>query len=98
MIFGCLSLSFLEKTQIVRSEDDIIVTVNEFRADVISGGAWKGNDYVWDADSSNANHGFAFRITFSLSGTYDFEAGGIVITVPKSILLDKEGQSIGGPL
>ena len=88
---GCLSLSFLDSVKTVKA-DNIIVEINSFVAEPQSGGRWNGNDYVWTADTSSAGHTFSFRLNFSLSGTYDFEPETVIITVPKSILRDKDGQ------
>ena len=72
--------------------DDNFVEINKFSAQVRSGGEWVGEDYVWTADHSNANHSYIFRLTYDISGTYEFDPGSIVMTIPKSILVDREGK------
>ncbi|MBQ9814689.1 MAG: BspA family leucine-rich repeat surface protein [Lachnospiraceae bacterium] len=49
-------------------------------------------DYVWNADNSYPDHRFTFRVTYSISGKFDYEPEGIEILVPASILIDRNGN------
>ncbi len=70
------------------------IEINTLRASLRLGAELKENgDYVWTADNSAADHTFKYRFSYSLSGTYEYEPGGIEFRVPKSILLNRDGQS-----
>lgn len=48
--------------------------------------------YVWNASSTYPNHRFVYRINFALSGIGDIAPGDIQITIPKTILKDRNGN------
>jgi hypothetical protein len=76
------------------AEDTYYVTIGSFNVSARSGGKWNDDgDYVWKADTSEAGHPFVFRISYNISGTFDFQPGDIIITIPKSTLLDREGNA-----
>lgn len=53
--------------------------------------------YVWNVPMTEngyaSGHNFSIRINFALSGAYTTPAGAVKITVPKSILKDRNGNS-----
>lgn len=57
-------------------------------------GASKQDDgkYVWSPTRPYANHQFVYRINFALSGIGDIAPGDIQITIPKTILKDRNGN------
>ena len=57
-------------------------------------GASKQDDgkYVWNASTTYPNHRFVYRINFALSGIGDIAPGDIQITIPKTILKDRNGN------
>ena len=60
-----------------------------------------GTDYVWNADDPYADHRFTLRVTYSISGSFDYQVedpengvkSGIEILIPMSILVDRDGHS-----
>ncbi|MBQ8935029.1 MAG: hypothetical protein IJ049_01310, partial [Oscillospiraceae bacterium] len=79
----------------LRSADngsDTDITIDTFRATLRSGATLNGSgDYVWTATNNYADHAFVFRVTYSLSGTYEYQPEEIQIRIPKSILLNRKG-------
>ena len=76
------------------NESDSDISIDTFRATLRSGATKNENgDYVWTATNNYADHAFIFRVTYSLSGTYEYQAGEIEIRIPKSILLNRNGKS-----
>lgn len=74
-------------------------TLDEFTASIYDGAsriknASGGTDYVWDApvDTTEKNHGFIYRITFSLSGESFYKPGEVQMTLPKRMLKDRSGK------
>lgn len=74
-------------------------TLDEFTASISDGAstiknASGGTDYVWDVpiDTTEKNHGFIYRITFSLSGESFYKPGEVQITMPKRMLKDRNGK------
>ncbi len=48
--------------------------------------------YVWKATNSAADHRYTFRINYAVSGTFEFAPGTVRITIPKSILRNRNGK------
>ena len=72
---------------------DSDISIDTFRATLRSGATKNDSgDYVWRATNSYADHAFIFRVTYSLSGTYEYQPGEIEIRIPKSILLNRKGE------
>ena len=72
---------------------DSDISIDTFRATLRSGATKNDSgDYVWTATNSYADHAFIFRVTYSLSGTYEYQPGEIEIRIPKSILLNRKGE------
>ena len=72
---------------------DSDISIDTFRATLRSGATKnEKGDYVWRATNSYADHAFIFRVTYSLSGTYEYQPGEIEIRIPKSILLNRKGE------
>ena len=73
---------------------DSDISIDTFRATLRSGATKNDSgDYVWTATNSYADHAFIFRVTYSLSGTYEYQPNAIEIRIPKSILLNRNGKS-----
>ena len=71
--------------------------VHDFDAKVFYGGTEQDGRYVWTARSHAAGHRFSYRVSFGLGDeeTGDdmvFAPGTVKITVPKTILVDREGK------
>lgn len=49
--------------------------------------------YVWTAENANSGHRFTFNINYTTKGTYDLEQGKLCITIPKSILCNRDGEA-----
>lgn len=58
-------------------------------------GAEKDTDgtCVWNASDYNSGHRFSYRINFALSGAETAAAGSVKLTIPKSILTDRDGNA-----
>lgn len=57
-------------------------------------GAAKDTDgYVWNASDYYSNHRFSYRISFALSGVDTAVAKSVKLTIPKSILTDRDGNT-----
>lgn len=85
--------SLMSSATIVHAEDttnkSIIPT---FTATLSSGATLKDNNYVWNITDHPDTHKFIYRIDYTLSSTTDIPAGGVKITIPKSILKDRDGN------
>lgn len=85
--------SLMSSATIVHAEDttnkSIIPT---FTATLSSGATLKDNKYVWNITDHPDTHKFIYRINYELSSTTDIPAGGVKITIPKSILKDRDGN------
>jgi len=67
--------------------------INSFIAQFVSGAKENDNgDYVWTPGTSAAGHEFVYRVNFAISGDFEIPAGCIKITVPKSILKNRDGE------
>ena len=74
--------------------DDNIVSIDTFNTQYVSGGQMMlGGKYTWTPSSSHAGHWFVFRVNYAASTRGDVPAETIKITIPKSILNDKQGQN-----
>lgn len=58
-------------------------------------GAEKDTDgvYVWNASGCSSGHRISYKISFSLSGADTAAAGSVKLTIPKSILTDRDGNA-----
>lgn len=58
-------------------------------------GATQNTDgtYTWTPSSPTKGHRFAYRISYSISGVDVAKAGQIKMTIPKSIIVDRNGKS-----
>lgn len=75
---------------LLEESNDSIVT---FNASLRYGAELNDNgDYVWTADTAEAGHGFVYRVTYATSGVGFYEPGQVQITIPKSILKNREGN------
>ncbi|WP_407723912.1 BspA family leucine-rich repeat surface protein [Ruminococcus sp. JL13D9] len=69
------------------------IELNDFRAVVRSGAVLNSDgDYVWTAENSDSGHSFTYRIFYAFSGVGEYAEDQIHITIPKSILRDRDGN------
>ncbi|MBQ1475002.1 MAG: hypothetical protein IIZ32_06835, partial [Ruminococcus sp.] len=69
------------------------IEINDMRAVLRSGAVLNSNgDYVWTAKNSNSGHSFTYRIFYAFSGVGEYAEDQIHITIPKSILRDRDGN------
>ena len=77
-------------------DGDVNLEVDKFGVDFSRGATETQNgtatDYVWTANESDPDHRFTFRVTYSISGAFDYDPEGIEILIPTSILVDRNGQ------
>ncbi|MDD6711888.1 MAG: BspA family leucine-rich repeat surface protein [Sharpea porci] len=68
-------------------------TISTFNVQMVSGAKKDDQDrYVWTPKQSYDKQRFTFRINYALSGTHDLAPEGFKITIPKSILKNREGH------
>lgn len=68
-------------------------TISTFNVQMVSGAKKDDQDrYVWTPKQSYDKQRFTFRINYALSGTRDLAPEGFKITIPKSILKNREGH------
>ena len=79
-------------TDIKAFASDDVLQIRSFTAALRSGAQMKDGDWVWEADTQEADHRFTFRITYSLSGTFEYGPGDIEIRVPDKLLRDRDGN------
>ena len=71
---------------------DTSMEVDVFGVEFVSGAVENDNgDYVWTAENSYPQHRFTLSVTYSISGEFDYDVGGIQIKIPASILVDRNG-------
>ena len=69
------------------------VTVSKFDMEITDGYTrTEDGGYVWEANTPAEGHMFVFNILFQTSGNGYIEPGAVKITIPKSILRDKDGN------
>ncbi len=69
------------------------IEINDMRAVLRSGAVLNSNgDYVWTAENSDSGHSFTYRIFYAFSGVGEYAEDQIHITIPKSILRDRDGN------
>lgn len=58
-------------------------------------GATKNDDgsYTWTPSSPDKGHRFAYRISYSISGVDQANPGQIKMTIPKSLIVDRDGKT-----
>lgn len=85
--------SLMSSATIVHAEDTTNKSIiPKFTATLSSGATLKDNKYVWNITDHPDTHKFIYRIDYTLSSTADIPAGGVKITIPKSILKDRNGN------
>lgn len=67
--------------------------IESFTGTLVRGATLKDGKYVWTPSSDADEHRFVFRVDYSMSGVKELEPGAIRITVPKSILRDRNGNA-----
>ena len=69
------------------------IEINDMRAVLRSGAVLNSDgDYVWTAENSDSGHSFTYRIFYAFSGVGEYAEDQIHITIPKSILRDRDGK------
>ena len=69
------------------------IEINDMRAVLRSGAVLNSDgDYVWTAENSDSGHSFTYRIFYAFSGVGEYAEDQIHITIPKSILRDRDGN------
>ena len=69
-----------------------IQTIEKLTLQLISGATNTDDGYVWTAGNSNSDHRFTYRVNYAISGQQSLPEGSFVITLPKSILKDRDGN------
>ena len=69
-----------------------VVSIDSFFAQLISGATQDGDRYIWTPGASPAGHKYTFRVVYSTSGTGEIGPGEFEIRIPKSILIDRDGE------
>ena len=64
-------------------------TIEQFSTQFVYGADNVGGKLVWTPKSNAAGHNFIFRVNYALSGTGEYPADTVHITVPKHILKDR---------
>ena len=73
--------------------EDTPAAISTFNVQMVSGAKKDDQDrYVWTPKQSYDKQRFTFRINYALSGTRDLAPEGFKITIPKSILKNREGH------
>ena len=67
--------------------------IESFTGTLVRGASLQDGKYVWTPSSDADEHRFVFRVDYSMSGVKELEPGAIRITVPKSILRDRNGNA-----
>lgn len=68
--------------------------INTFKMQFVSGATEDENkNLVWTPENSTEGHEFTFRVNYAISGLKELPAESIQITIPKSILRNKKGNS-----
>ena len=67
--------------------------IESFSGTLVRGASLQDGKYVWTPSSDADEHRFVFRVDYSMSGVKELEPGAIRITVPKSILRDRNGNA-----
>ena len=68
------------------------IEIREFNIQAFEGGTDVDGKYVWNADTSAADHRFSFRVNYALSGTGEIPEELIEIRIPLQILKDKNDK------
>ena len=67
--------------------------INQFKTEFVSGATEDENkNLVWTPANSATGHEFTFRVNYAISGLKELPAESIQITIPKSILRNKEAN------
>ncbi len=73
--------------------EDTPAAISTFNVQMVSGATKDDQDrYVWTPKQNYEKQRFTFRINYALSGTHDLAPEGFKITIPKSILKNRNGQ------
>ena len=67
--------------------------IESFTGTLVRGATLKDGKQIWTPESDADEHRFVFRVDYSMSGVKELEPGAIRITVPKSILRDRNGNA-----
>ena len=93
---SCFSVEvFAVGTNATTTVNDVESTITNltFSTELFYGAELKDGKYVWEANRGSADHRFSFRLNYSTSGEGEIGENEIVMTVPKSILLDRQNKT-----
>lgn len=81
---------------VIVTDDQVEIERTHITISMLDGAEPVGEDLVWRADTYQPGHAFSFRVSYSFStntvSKTQWEIGQIQITLPRSILLDREGE------
>ena len=92
LILTCFSVLASIPQTTVSAINNTGIEIRSYFIELISGAELENGSYIWKADSAEAGHLFAYRINYELSGEGDIEKGKMNIVVPRSILIDRDGN------
>ncbi len=75
----------------VRAEDSDL-EIKNLAIRLVSGAETVDGKYVWNATNTSEGHRFTYRISYTLSGTGEVDAGKIVFRIPGHSLRDRDGN------
>jgi hypothetical protein len=68
------------------------VYIHEFNTQLFYGATNTDDGYIWNANTYDSGHRFSFRINYAISGVDVAPVNSVRFTIPKSILVDREGN------
>lgn len=89
--FMALSLAFPMPT--VHAAEEKTEEIEKFTASVARGAKLTDGKYIWTPVSDADNHKYVFKVSYAFSGQKDLAAENVQITIPKTILKDRDGKS-----
>lgn len=89
LLAGFFSLVFMFSVNSFAVEPIII---DRFDVRFRDGAKMTNGEYVWRPDSSNSGHMFAYRMSYSFSGTFSSEKGALRFEFPAHIIKNRDGE------
>lgn len=87
------SITAVTKDNITVNTKNDIHEINTFSIQFVSGAEREDNgNLVWMPLNSSEGHEFTFRVNYAISGLRELPGGAIQITIPKSIIRDRDGN------
>lgn len=66
--------------------------IRTFLIQFVSGAKEEDGNLVWTPSNSSKEHEFTFRVNYAISGLKELPVGAIQITIPKSIIRNRDGN------